>query len=335
VLGTLLGSFAYCLLVLRTVRIENGQQFVPALAASAALLLAIVDLALFILFIHHVSESIQAYHIIQRVGLSTGRAINEMYPAHAKGRRMEEEIEDLVARGGMREVRSLHNGYVQMVYVAELMNLTTRYDLVVELQKSVGKYVTSHEILALVRPGKRVTNEIVRRTRDTFAIGPHRTIYQDPLYGVLQLSDIAIKALSPAINDPNTAVMALNEISQVLRLLAGRELPKHILTDKKGGPRIIADSVSFESMAAQAFDQIRRYGMGDAVIPAKMLDVIAEISEETDLESERDFLKEHVRAILEDADRHIVDARDRAHINARATMVAASLGMTQDEIKVL
>src|SRR5438045_7844249 len=90
VLGTLLGSFVYCLLILRTVRIESGQQFVPVLSASVALLLAIVDLALFIIFIHHVSESIQAYHIIQRVGQATSHAISALYPPHAKGRHHEE-----------------------------------------------------------------------------------------------------------------------------------------------------------------------------------------------------------------------------------------------------
>ncbi len=292
VLGTLLGSFVYCLLILRTVRIESGQQFVPVLSASIALLLAIVDLALFIIFIHHVSESIQAYHIIQRVGQATSHAIGGLYPPHAKGRPHEEEAKNLIAQQEMREVRCLHNGYIQMVYVQHLLRLATQHDLVVVLHKSVGNFVTSHEL-------------------------------------------IAIKALSPAINDPNTAVMVLNEISKVLRQLAGRELPKHILTDKQGQPRIIADSLTFESMATQAFDQIRRYGMGDAIIPAKLLDVIAEVGEETDLESQQNVLKGHVRAIIEDADRHITDLRDRAQINTEIPAVARALGMSEGEVRML
>jgi uncharacterized membrane protein len=335
VLGMLLGSFVYCLLVLRTVRTESGQEFVPVISSSVALLLAVVDLLLFIVFIHHVSESIQAYHIIQRVGIATCRTISALYPEHARGRQHEEETEALVTGMKTREVRSLQTGYIQMVFADHLVKLATRLDLVVLLQKSVGKFVVDNEVLATVGPSERVTDEVVRQVRETFASGPHRTIYQDPLYGVLQLSDIAIKALSPAINDPNTAVMALNEISKVLRQLAGRDLPKHILTDMQGKPRVIADSVTFDSMAAQAFDQIRRYGMGDAIIPAKMLDVIAEIGEETDLESERTTLREHVRAIMEDADRLIIDLRDRAQINAEFPAVARVLGIREGEVRML
>lgn len=335
VLGTLLGSFVYCLLVLRTARIESGEEFVPLLAASVALLLAILDLLLFILFIHHVAESIQAYHIIQRVGQATTKAINSLYPQHPRGKRDEEDTEARIAECAMREVRASHTGYIESVYTNSLISMAARHDLIVVLQKNVGRFVVKNEVLALAGPAERVTDAMARHIRDTFVMGPHRTIYQDPLYGVLQLSDIAIKALSPAINDPNTAVMALNEISKVLRQLAGHDLPKHILCDRQGVPRVVADSLTFDAMAAQAFDQIRRYSMGDASIPAKMLDVIAEIGEETGLESQQAILRAHVHAIIEDADREIIGERDRAQVNAEVPQVMRALGMKEGEVKIL
>ncbi|MEO8287274.1 MAG: DUF2254 domain-containing protein [Chloroflexota bacterium] len=335
VLGTLLGSFVYCLLILRTTRIENDQDFVPVLSATFALLLAIVDLMLFILFIHHVSESIQAYHIINRVGQATNKAIIGLYPEHMQRRDAQDDSDERVAAFEMSEVLAGQSGYIQMVYGRQLLDMAVRHDLVVVLHKSVGNFVLKNELLATVGPADRVSDDLVRQIRDAFASGPHRTIYQDPLYGMLQLSDIAIKALSPAINDPNTAVMALNEMSLVLRQLAARELPRHVLLDKNGQARIIAPVLTFDAMAAHAFDQVRRYGMGDATIPAKMLDVIAEIAERCDLPGQRAVLKEHVKAIMRDADRHIENERDRAQINAEMADVVGALGIHEGEISLL
>ncbi len=129
--------------------------------------------------------------------------------------------------------------------------------------------------------------------------------------------------------------MALNEISKVFRQIARKELPKHLLTDKQGKPRIIADVPTFEQLAAQAFDQIRRYGMAEAVIPAKMLDVITEIAEEAGLESERAILREHLIALVADADRAIHNKRDRELINMELRDGIHALQMGDEEVPLL
>ena len=337
VLGTLLGSFVYCLLILRTVRLEAGNEFVPLLSASVALLLAIIDLGLFILFIHHVAEAIQAYHIIYRVGRATSRAVNTLFPRHIGGSTgiSEADTEKLLSSFATQPVRANGNGYVQAIDTENMLTLASRHDLIVAQCKGVGRFVMQGEVVALVGPAERAQDNVCSHIRGCFILGPHRTIYQDPQYGVLQLSDIAIKALSPAINDPNTAVMALNELSRVLRQIAHKELPRHVLSDKEGKPRIIAEVPTFEHLVAQAFDQIRRYGMADAIIPAKLLDVIAEIAEEADLESERTVLREHLTAIVADADRAIQNPRDRAILNARLIPTMRALQMPDDELKLL
>jgi uncharacterized membrane protein len=327
VLGMLLGTFVYCLLILRTVRLESDHPFVPLLSTSVALILAIVDLALFVLFIHHISESIQAYHIIDRVGSATRRAIESVYPSYVHSALTEEEVSVLVDERDTVEVNAHTGGYIQAVDTDFLMHVAERSDLLVAMHKGVGRFVVEGEALALVGPASRVTPSLQRSVRACFALGKHRTILQDPQYGVLQLSDIAIKALSPAINDPNTAVMSLNEISGVLRTLAGRELPRHVLCGSEGKPRLVTLGPTFETMVSQAFDQIRRYGMADATVTAKMLDVIAEVAERTDLQEQRAALTGHVLAIREDADRKILSMRDRLYLNERLAPAAAALGI--------
>ncbi|HEX9988090.1 MAG TPA: DUF2254 domain-containing protein [Chloroflexia bacterium] len=317
VLGVLLGSFVYCLLILRTVRIETGAP-VPVLSVSIALILALIDLGLFILFIHHIAESIQAYHIINRIGHATAKSINEIFPRDITiASEHIDEARRMVLSGPTREVLAHSTGYIQFVEEARVMQLTYRYDVVVALEKRVGNFVIKGEIVATVGPAPKANDTLCQEIRDCFIVGKHRTIFQDPQYGILQLSDIAIKALSPAINDPNTAIMSLNELGSVLRQLAGRELPDPVRCDSKGKVRVIVKAPTFDSMVAQAFDQIRRYGMSDAAIPLKMLDVIGEIADETDLEFQLKVLREHAQAIMEDAERSVAPQRDREMIQAK------------------
>lgn len=330
VLGMLLGTFVYCLLILRTVRLESAQPFVPLLSTSLALVFALVDLGLFVLYIHHVAESIQAYHIIYRVGHATRKTIDHLFPPHDRDDRTalsDEEVGDLLDERDAVEVRSHEDGYIQAVDTEFLLHLAERHDLIIVMHKGVGRFVSVEEVLALVGPASRVTPPVMRSVRSCFALGHHRTIFQDPQYGVLQLSDIAIKALSPAINDPNTSVMSLNEISSVLRMLAGRDLPRHVLRGVNGAPRLVTVTPTFESMVSQAFDQIRRYAMSDATVVAKMLDVIAEVAEEIRVDTQRDVLVEHIMAIREDADRKLQSTRDRLYVNERMALAAVTLGI--------
>jgi uncharacterized membrane protein len=208
-----------------------------------------------------------------------------------------------------------------------LMHMAERNDLLIVMHKGVGRFVVEDEALAMVGPASRVTPSLQKAVSSCFALGKHRTILQDPQYGLLQLSDIAIKALSPAINDPNTAVMSLNEISSVLRTLAGRDMPRHVLCGTEGKPRLVTLGPTFDSMVSQAFDQIRRYGMADATVAAKMLDVIAEVAERTTLQEQRATLTGHVLAIREDANRKLLSMRDRLYLNERLAPAAAALGI--------
>jgi uncharacterized membrane protein len=337
VLGTLLGSFVYCLLILRTVRLESGNEFVPVLASSVALVLAIVDLGLFILFIHHVSEAIQAYHIINRIGKTTSKSIDSFFPRQlgsSAGITQEEADTMLPARDAV-DVLATSNGYLEDIDTVHMLALASQHDLLVIERKGVGRFVIKDEILATISPSAKVTPSISKQIRECFYLGAHRTIQQDPEYGILLLSDITIKALSPAINDPNTAIMGLNEISRILRQIARKEFPRHILSDKQGKPRIVASFPTFEHLVAQAFDQVRRYGMADSAITVKVLDVIGEIGEVVELESERAILREHVIAIVTDANKAISNPRDRAQINSKLLPTMQVLQIKEGDLKLL
>jgi uncharacterized membrane protein len=325
VLGTLLGTFVYCQLVLRTIRLEENS-FVPSISVNFALLLATADLGLFIFYIHHVSETIQAYHIIHRIGSGTRKSIESIFQARASSPvhpAADGELYRLI--GPQADICSSKIGYIQAIDTDTILALMQRHDLVIEYSKAVGMYVVQGERLACVGPVARVTPSIISQVHNSFLLGAHRTLYQDPQYGVLMLGDIAIKALSPAINDPNTAVMSLNQISSVLRLVASRELPEQVHYGVDGKVRAILKEPTFEKLAAQAFDQVRRFGMGDATIPIKMLDVIEEVAAENTLPQHMEVLRMHVRAIIEDAELSLKSTRDKALFSQKVASLPQTL----------
>lgn len=325
VLGTLLGTFVYCQLVLRTIRLEENS-FVPSISVNFALLLATADLGLFIYYIHHVSESIQAYHIIHRVGEGTRKSLQNLFHSRASSPVQPSVDEDLYRLIGPQvDICSTKVGYIQAIDTDSILALMQRHDLVIEYTKAVGMYVVQGERLARVGPASRVTPHVTREVHNSFLLGAHRTLYQDPLYGVLMLADIAIKALSPAINDPNTAVMSLNQISSVLRLVAARELPEQVRYGVDGKVRAILNEPTFEKLAAQAFDQVRRFGTNDATIPIKLLDVIEEIAAEDTLPAHMEVLRLHARAIIEDAELNLKSTRDKALFSQKAASLPQTL----------
>lgn len=330
VLGTLLGTFVYCQLVLRTIRLEENS-FVPSISVNFALLLAIADLGLFIFYIHHVAETIQAYHIIQRVGAGTHKSIESIFQARASSPVHPIADEDLFHLIGPQvDVTCAKVGYIQAIDTDSTLALMQRHDLVIEYGKAVGMYVVQGERLASIGPASRVTPAIVAQVHASFLLGAHRTLYQDPQYGVLMLADIAIKALSPAINDPNTAVMSLNQISSVLRLVAARELPEHVRYGVDGKVRAILKEPTFDKLAAQAFDQVRRFGMADATIPIKLLDVIEEVALGDTLPEHLEILRLHARAIIEDAQFSLKSTRDKALFSQKVASLPQSLATSAE-----
>ena len=328
VLGTLLGSFVYCIIVLRSTRLEEDAP-VPALSVSFAMVLALVCLSLFVLFIHHVAESIQSYHIIERLASQTVTASRHLFPSH-----IGEDATDptrpnsfSMARDA-REVWASHSGYLQMVDGDLLMKTATRHDLRVVLEKSVGNFVVAGETLAMVGPAERVTGRALRDLEYAFVLGKVRTIFQDAQYGVLQLSDVAVKALSPAINDPNTAIMSLNQLGNVLRQVASSKFPGPFRCDKEGVLRVFAFGPTFETLADQAFDQIRRHATLDAAVLIKILDVIGEVADETDSEERMAVLRTHALAVREAFELNIRHGRDRQLFNEKFASIETVLRMT-------
>ncbi len=304
-LGVLAGTFVYSLLVLRSVRTDPD--FVPMLALTAGLALALGSMGVFIYFIHHIASTIQGTSItadIERRTLATiGRAFREW-----AGEAAEE-----VPTGGVAVPAEGASGYVQVVEIEELVGLMAEHDLLLLVKRGVGAFVPRGGVLATLSPQERVSEEAVREVRNRFKIGEQRTHQQDVEYGVYQLVDVAIRSLSPSFNAITTASTCIDHIGSILRQLAPMDLPPWRRYQRDGETRVILPSPTFGDVLTLGFDQIRTLGESHQVILIQLLEVILDLEEVTEDPGRRRLLLQHANHIGAAADRGI-----RAEVNRKA-----------------
>ncbi|HAA29439.1 MAG TPA: DUF2254 domain-containing protein [Cyanobacteria bacterium UBA8553] len=302
VLGTFIATFIYCLLVLRTVRGDDYNVFVPQISVTVGIVLAIASIGVLIYFIHHASTSIQAWHVITEVGSDLDKAIDRLFPqkigygGSGEKRRWVEEI----PVGFDREaspILATSSGYLQAIDNDKLMKIAQSKDLLVRLKHRPGKFVVQGSELVRVWPGERVNKTLSQQLNEAFILGKQRTEQQDVEFCVNQLVEVAIRAISPAVNDPFTAIRCIDQLSAGLCRLAEREFPSPYRYDDDNNLRVIVDPVTFAKLTDDAFNQIRQYSKPDVAVRIRMLEAIAVIATHTCNQKDRAALLHHAKAI--------------------------------------
>lgn len=322
VLGTFVATFLYCLLVLRTVRRTDEIIFVPHLSVSLGVLFAVVSVGVLIFFIHHVSVSIQANEIVARVGKELIADIERLFPEDI-GREApatstqprNAEFLDRFEREA-RPIKSSRDGYLQFVDGDALMALAMQDDLVIRLLQRPGHYVVASRPLALAWPASRLSDSLIERVNAAFALGNQRTSGQDIEFAVNQLVEIAVRALSPGVNDPFTAVTCVDHLGSALCRLAQRDMPSPYRYDSEDQLRIIAPVFTFADVTNAAFNQIRQYGRSSTAATIRLLETIAITAEMVNCPEDRATLLRHATMIARGAD-GLPEDEDRREVEER------------------
>lgn len=323
VLGTFVSTFLYCLLVLRTIRHDTEALFVPHVAVTFGLAFALASLWVLIYFIHHVSMSSQADSIIARVAHDLGDAIDAQSPRVRT-------ITDTAASdqpvdaawlhekaGGSLALTAPRAGYLQWVDLERLTGLAESRDLVLQGQRRVGQYVIEGGTLLLVQPGHRLDDDLTTRLRSAFRLGDQRSDVQDVEFAVHQLVEVAVRALSPGINDPFTAISCVDRLGAALGQLAARPMPSGVHLGGSRQVRLVMPVTAFAGLADAAFNQIRQHARTDVAVTLRLLETITQIAALTDRGDDRDALRHHADAILAGADDALPDASDRKAVRQR------------------
>ncbi|MDF3016968.1 MAG: hypothetical protein K0R44_2193 [Thermomicrobiales bacterium] len=328
VLGVFLGTFTYALLVLRAVRSpgENGggAGFVPVSAVAVAIVLALVSIAFMIYTINHVARSVQVAVIIKRVTHDTLDLLGEPLAGEIDARHDPDLAESALPEGPGEPVASGGDGYLEAIDAGTLLATAEMRGLVVRTEAPVGSFLLSGAPLATVWPQGAVDADLKERLRSAFVLGPERTRQQDVELGIRQLADIAVRALSPAINDPTTATLCIDRLSQLLVRAASRD-ETEVLTGPGGG-RVLLQSPSFSQLTDVAFTQIRHYGAGDAVVATHLMTTLGKVAARVSVTQQEPLLVQ--------AEALRVEARKLLRVTCDVNRVEAAAAWTQRKSEV-
>ncbi len=321
VLGTFTSTYLYCLLVLRRIQGGEDSSFVPHLAVTCGVVFGVLSIVVLIYFIHHVALSIQVERIIDQVTRELFDTVERLFPSDGEPRPEPDPGLDLPLTGYAEgvDVPAAGNGYIQAVNLEGLIQLARKTDRVIYLHHRTGRHLVRGAALARIWPCATVDQPMITAINDAIFLGPQPTPEQDPEFAFRQLVEVALRALSPGINDPFTAINCIDNITTGLGLLARRRFPSSYLYDDDGRLRVVAHRAGFEEIADAAFNQLRQYGAGSVAVVVRLLESIAMLAPLLEQSDQRRALLKHAtligkagcQACEEPADREDIESRLR------------------------
>lgn len=326
VLGAYSATTFYCLFLLLGLR--NATNPIVDLPVSIALYMLVISLIMLLYFFHHIADSLQAAAIVEQLSKELESIIEKPRRARGSSILKQSQDEDTVRRTVKQEGRSVtstREGYIRAIDFTGLMRIATERKLVLYLTRAPGDFVSRGDQLLLAWPNphdERFETTINR----AYYLGKNRTLFQDPEYGIYLIVIIAVRALSPAINDPSTPVFCLDRLGSALSMLAEREheWPFPNTYDEDNQLRLIVDFVTFERLVNMAFNMIREYGSGSAELLMKILDTIMMVANRTKSEDQRQVLLVHAR-LIDDSRLGLPSDYDKQRVHARFDEVVSAL----------
>ncbi|HET7313280.1 DUF2254 domain-containing protein [Salinisphaera sp.] len=315
VLGIFLATFVYCMLVFHMVGNDPKNQFVPGVSISVGFVLALFATCTLIYFTHHMAELFSAPEVLETVGVEFDQAIHRMYPAAESGEVIRDGDRAPELGSAAQEIQAHDGGYVQAIGVEALLEIACNHDVVIESRVSYGDYVLPGNVVARIH-GAALDDEKAGHVIREYVLGRSRLTDHDLVFAINQMAEIAVRALSPALNNPFTALDCVNRIGRSLAILIERPLPAEGVTDKSGEIRVVIRLPSFQDLLDAAFMPIRNYGRTSVITMREMLRVIAKLAPLTRRDEERRALARHAETILEAAGHGLCERVDLERIRA-------------------
>jgi len=321
-LGTFVATFVYAVLALGSITTHGGRDFVPNLSITVALGLLFVDLVVLIYFIHHIATSIQLPEVIAGISRDLQRAVEAEFPrvlspgpAAADLGALRRQLNDEGA-----PVPAGTSGYLQFVGYDELVRIAESSGSIIQLLYRPGHFVTAGLPLARVWP-TRAAPAVVRALDRAHLTGPNRTLAQDPVFAIDQLVEIAIRALSPAVNDTFSALTCIDWLAAGLCQISERTLPVGVRRDGHGDVRLIEPGADYARIVNRTYDKIRQAGRGMPAVAIRQMDSLAKVLEYTTTRDQRAALLRQAEMIASAARSAIPEEHDSDDVEVRHRLV--------------
>ena len=313
-LGTFVATFVYAVLALGSIGQSSNGSFVPHISITVTLVLMVVDLAVLIYFLHHIAVQIQLPQVIAGIAGDLASAIELQAGDPTVGADAQYAgllIADMDGPGG--EVAAPRSGYLQYIRHRTLVEIATEKNAVIHLRYRPGHFLVQGHPYATVWPAA-AADQVARELARAHVSGPYRTLTQDVAFGLDQLVEICIRALSAAVNDTFTALTCIDWIGDSLCKVTGHWQPTHVYRDGAGTVRLIATEITYERLVQRAFEKVRQAGRGMPAVMIRQLDALTKIMERAVAPADRQVLLEQA-AMIERLSKGTVDEEaDRADV---------------------
>jgi uncharacterized membrane protein len=333
VLGTFIATFLYALLVLQTVTESGAQAFVPNLSVTVALALTLLSLGWLVYFIHHVADSIQADTVIAQVAADLMHALDRLYPrlaAHDRAVAATAPVPVGVLAEPAVPVPAARGGYVQAIDTEALLRLARQHDLVIEILRRPGHFVIVGRPLMRAWPAARVREEVIEAAADKVVLGPKRTPTQDLEFSIDALVEIALRALSPGINDPRTAMTCIDRLAEALAHFMRTGSGPPLIHDADGALRLIMHPTTFDGAIDASFNQIRQAATGQVAVLIRLIGALGDLAESTVATEQRNAVARHADMVRRACRRSIVEPEDRTDVERELRSLDAAIAAASE-----
>ena len=295
-LGIFLGTFSYCVAALPAAR-SLPHPFSPVVTVSGAMLLALICVGWLLFFIHHISQSISVNHIVDRIARETEQVIDQLMP-DPRGPHYRPSPAPYVPDEPEFPILNEVSGYIRFIDTRQLMRLARVHHLRVRVTRSVGHFVPAGVPIMMISRRSELDRERAVDLKGAFDIGPMRTLQQDVEFGVIQIVDIALRAISPAVNDPSTAISCIDQLTRILICWLGRFPPESLIYNPPHVLRVVLPWIGLDGLLNTAVEQIRAYAVSDAAVSLRLLRLLHDVAVTVENDSLRQLMVERGERIV-------------------------------------
>lgn len=323
VLGTYVSTYVYCLIVLNVVKENDGETFIPTLSILVAIIIAIGNIVLLIVFIHFISTSIQAEKVISDISKALMKNIDSIFSEELEG---DEEVTDdfkdlnyyLEDFPNVKTLLAPKSGYLQYLHNQSLYEAAKANAYIIVALHRVGSYIVKGEAMIKLYSKTEFTKDSMIDFKDNFVIGNARTRQQDAEHSIHQMVEIACRALSPGINDPFTAISCIDNLTSTLCYLTRVKFPSKYNFDDEDQLRYAHFPLTYEGMLDAAFLQIRQFSKGSPAVVIRLMEAMIKIHNFTTFSSHKKAVKEHAEMIMKVAEDSFEESHDLKDMRERS-----------------
>jgi uncharacterized membrane protein len=329
VLGTYISTFLYCLMVLNVIKDNDEIEFIPFFSVFLAILAAVANIILLIIFIHHISVSIQADKVISDISVALSKNLKHMLPEETGGENTQRKAPDLISLKKsykyQQTIPAYKSGYLQYVDSETIMNTAKEKKLLTILQHRPGDYLVEGLNFIEIYAEEKLTEEDLQKLQETFMIGRVRTPQQDVEFSIYQMVEVAARALSPGVNDPFTAITCIDNLTAIVCQLTKAKFPSQYLYDEDGRLRVVSDALTFEGMLNAAFNQIRQFAKGSPSVVIRLMEALVAVNKLAKTPKQKEAIQKHAKMILRMAKNSFEEKNDLDDLKERSEIIVQNV----------